>query len=84
MNKIEKAERQEVAAYGYELILDLHGCDPATFTRDNLGRFDDLLHTAPCCNQVNKGEKCLAQFVITRRNTPKLLEATEKAFDLLA
>lgn len=39
MNKIEKAERQEVAAYGYELILDLHGCDPATFTRDYLDRY---------------------------------------------
>ena len=26
-------------AYGKELILDLHHCDPATFTRDSIGRY---------------------------------------------
>jgi S-adenosylmethionine/arginine decarboxylase-like enzyme len=25
--------------YGYELIVDLHHCDPATFTRESLSRF---------------------------------------------
>lgn len=25
--------------YGVELILDLHGCDISTFTKENLGRF---------------------------------------------
>ncbi len=25
--------------YGMELILDLHNCDPATFTRDNIEQF---------------------------------------------
>ncbi len=26
-------------AYGSELILDIHDCDPATFNRDRIGRF---------------------------------------------
>jgi S-adenosylmethionine/arginine decarboxylase-like enzyme len=39
MNKIEKFERQDLAPYGFELILDLHGCNPATFTRDHLDRY---------------------------------------------
>jgi len=29
--------------YGYELILDLHGCDVGLFTRKNIGRFFDVL-----------------------------------------
>lgn len=30
-------------AYGYELILDMHGCDPSTFSRESLdGYFEKL------------------------------------------
>ncbi len=29
--------------YGVELILDLHGCDPSTFTRDSIGRYFERL-----------------------------------------
>ena len=25
--------------YGYELVLDVHACDPSTFTRDSIDRF---------------------------------------------
>ncbi len=30
-------------AYGYELILDLHGCDPATFTRASIDWYFDTV-----------------------------------------
>lgn len=39
MNKIDKFEDQIVSAYGYELILDLHGCNPSTFNRESLDSF---------------------------------------------
>ncbi len=29
--------------YGVELILDLHGCDTSTFTRESIGRYFELL-----------------------------------------
>ena len=31
--------RGDSAAYGYELVLDLHGCDPTTFNRASLDDF---------------------------------------------
>lgn len=31
--------RGDSAAYGYELVLDLHGCDPTTFSRSSLDDF---------------------------------------------
>lgn len=38
--------------YGFELILDLHSCNPATFTRDHLSRYFtelcDLIHMKMC------------------------------------
>jgi S-adenosylmethionine/arginine decarboxylase-like enzyme len=44
------------SAYGVELILDLHGCDPATFTRGSLDRF----FTELC--DVIKMERCVVHF----------------------
>jgi S-adenosylmethionine/arginine decarboxylase-like enzyme len=34
--------------YGYELILDLHGCDPSTFNRDSIEEFFKKL-----CKQID-------------------------------
>ncbi len=39
MNTIDKAAGQATAPYGFELILDLHGCNPATFNREQLERY---------------------------------------------
>ena len=45
-----------VSPYGYELILDLHGCDVSTFNRDSLdGYFEKL------CNAI-KMTKCERYF----------------------
>ena len=30
-------------AYGYELILDLHGCDPGTFTRESIDGYFEAI-----------------------------------------
>ncbi len=43
-------------AYGAELILDLHDCDPATFTRDSLDAFFTQL-----CKCIDM-EKCVVHF----------------------
>ena len=56
MNKIGKAQRPKVASYGYELILDLHGCNPTTFTRDHLDRYFTKL-----CDLIEM-EKCEVHF----------------------
>ena len=43
MNKIERAGQQDVTPYGFELILDLHGCNPAKFNRADIdGYFTEL------------------------------------------
>ena len=43
MNKIERAGQQDVTPYGFELILDLHGCNPAKFNRADIdGYFSEL------------------------------------------
>ena len=42
--------------YGVELILDLHDCDPATFTRDSLDTFFTQL-----CERIDM-EKCVVHF----------------------
>lgn len=34
-----QADEAMIESYGCELILDLHGCNPATFTRDHLDRY---------------------------------------------
>ena len=39
MNEIDSSKEKLVSAYGHELILDLHGCNPETFTRDHLDRY---------------------------------------------
>lgn len=41
----ELASRPESAPYGYELVLDLHGCDTEKFTRGDIDRF----FTELCC-----------------------------------
>ena len=35
----ETVAQQEGTPYGYELILDLHDCDPTTFNRDHLDKY---------------------------------------------
>jgi len=42
--------------YGKELILDLHECDPSTFTRDSLTKFFQTL-----CRQIDM-ERCDLHF----------------------
>jgi len=56
MNKVEKTKGLKVGTYGYELILDLHGCNPTTFTRDHLDRYFTKL-----CNLIEM-EKCEVHF----------------------
>ncbi len=53
---IEKLERQEATPYGYELILDLHGCNPASFTRTHLDQYFSEL-----CDLIDM-EKCEVHF----------------------
>lgn len=54
LKKVVAEER--IAGYGQELILDLHGCNPATFTRDHLDRFFTEL-----CDLIDM-EKCEVHF----------------------
>jgi len=42
--------------YGFELILDLHGCDPNTFNRDSLDNYFEKL-----CKAIDM-EKCARYF----------------------
>ena len=56
IENVEKVERHEVTPYGFELILDLHGCSSATFTRAQL----DLYFTK-LCDLINM-EKCEVHF----------------------
>ena len=44
------------AAYGYELLIDLHGCNSQTFTRDSLDRFFSEL-----CDLIEM-ERCVVHF----------------------
>ena len=39
INYIDEATWADAATYGFELILDLHGCNPATFTRSHLDQY---------------------------------------------
>ena len=39
MNKIERAGQQDVTPYGFELVLDLHGCNPAKFNRADIDSY---------------------------------------------
>lgn len=45
-----------MSPYGYELALDLHDCDPATFTRDSIDRFFTEL-----CERIDM-HKCEVHF----------------------
>ncbi len=56
MNKIYNSEDQIVSSYGYELILDLHGCNPSTFNRESLDSFFTGL-----CDLINM-ERCDVHF----------------------
>lgn len=47
---------KEVKPYGYELILDLHGCDPDTFNRASIKEFFEKL-----CKQI-KMTRCDLHF----------------------
>ena len=56
MNTIDKAAPQATAPYGFELILDLHGCNPAKFNRADIdGYFTEL------CRRISM-EKCEVHF----------------------
>ena len=52
MSMNENVERQEAATYGYELILDLHGCNSEKFTRGHLdfyfSKLCDLIEMEKC------------------------------------
>ena len=48
--------RDSNSNYGVELILDLHECDPTTFTRDSLDTFFTQL-----CERIEM-EKCVVHF----------------------
>ena len=50
----------------------------------SLGRVDELFDDDPCCHEMNKSQKGLAQFLIPRGNTSELFEVVEEPFDLLA
>ena len=52
--------------------------------RHILGRVDELFDDDPGGNEMNQSQKGLAQFLISCRNTAKLLEVIEKPFHLLA
>jgi len=52
MSQVEILADSETASYGHELILDLHDCNPATFTREHLDRFFTEL-----CDLIDM-EKC--------------------------
>ena len=39
INYSEETTWADAATYGFELILDLHGCSPATFTRSRLDQY---------------------------------------------
>lgn len=54
--KVATTRPAATTPYGFELILDLHGCDPATFTRSSLDEFLTKL-----C-QVIDMEKCEIHF----------------------
>ena len=56
MDKIGNAARQEILPYGFELILDLHGCNSATFTRAHVDKYFTIL-----CDLM-KMEKCEVHF----------------------
>ena len=56
MNEIDSSKEKLVSAYGHELILDLHGCNPETFTRDHLDRYFTEL-----CELIDM-EKCQVHF----------------------
>lgn len=56
MNKMEQTPVDADRGYGVELILDLHGCNPATFNRDHLDHFFTDL-----CDLIDM-EKCEVHF----------------------
>jgi hypothetical protein len=65
-------------------ILSLQTACRARSTTVVLGRVDELFDEDPCSHEMNKRQKGLAQFLIPRGNTPKLLEVIEESFHLLA
>lgn len=56
MTKIATSRQQKPVPYGFELILDLHGCNPGRFNRTHL----DQYFTKLC--QVIDMEKCEVHF----------------------
>ena len=56
MKRTSDRQREDLAAYGYELILDLHDCDVRTFTRGWLDHYFTEL-----CERIEM-EKCDVHF----------------------
>ncbi len=52
MSMTENVERQEARPYGYELVLDLHDCNPEKFNRPDIDRYFTEL-----CRRISM-EKC--------------------------
>jgi hypothetical protein len=71
-------------APGDGAILSLQTARRPRTTTVVLGRVDELFDADPYRHEMNKCQKGLAQFLIPRGNAPKLLEAVEEPFHLLA
>ena len=56
MSTIESGGQQEPTPYGFELVLDLHDCDPATFKRAHVDEYFTKL-----CDLIDM-EKCEVHF----------------------
>lgn len=56
MNNTEETSQQESTPYGFELILDLHGCNSQTFTRSHIEQYFTKL-----CEMIDM-EKCDVHF----------------------
>jgi predicted metalloprotease len=54
------------------------------YQEPKLGRVDELFDADPYSHEMNKRHKGLTQFLIPRGTAPKLLEAVEEPFHLLA
>ena len=52
----KRKQTTKIHPYGYELILDIHNCDPSTFTRKSLDEFFSEL-----CELIDM-EKCEVHF----------------------
>src|SRR5262245_13801134 len=69
-------KRGALSDFAFRYILLLRSC--------RLGCVDELPNHHPGCYEVNEGQKSPTELVISRSNTPEVLEFVEKPFHLLA